>query len=302
MSAITTGNHPKALWPGVHAWFGRVYDEHVEEYTDLFDVQSSERAYEEEVEVTGFGLAPVKSQGTGISYDSESQGYLARYTHVAYGLGYIVTYEELSDNLYEVVSKRRSQALAFSMRQTVENVCANVYNRATTAGYTGGDGVVLGSSAHPTVDGTQSNILSTAADLSEVSLEDLIIQIMGATNSRGLKISLMPRKLIVPRQEWFEANRILKSVLQNDSAQNAINALKATNALPEGICVNHYLTDQDAFFIRTNCPNGMTMFWREKPNFAMDNDFTTSNALAKVYARFVPFWTDWRAMYMSAGA
>ena len=299
---ITTGNHPKALWPGIKAWFGRVYDEHQEEFPALFDMDTSDRAYEEDVEVTGFGLAPVKAEGGGVSYDSEVQGYVARYTHVAYSMGYICTYEELKDNLYEVVSKRRAQALAFSARQTKENVHANVYNRAFNSAYTGGDGKELLATDHPTVAGTASNELSVAADMSEASIEDLIIQIMGATNSRGLKISLMPQSLLVPRQLWFEANRILKSTLQNDTANNAVNVLRATNALPQGIKVNHYFTDTDAWFIRTNAPRGMIRYQREEYSFDQDNDFDTKNAKSAFYERYSAGWTDWRGLYGSAGA
>lgn len=299
---ITTGNHPKALWPGIKAWFGRVYDEHKTEYTDLFDVESSDKNYEEDVQVTGFGLAPVKTEGAAIAYDSETQGYTARYVHVAYAMGYIVTQEELDDNLYETVSRRRAQALAFSFRQTRENVGANVYNRAFSNSYTFGDGKELLATDHPSLAGNWSNELATPADLSEASLEDLIVQIMGATNERGLKISLMPRSLIVPRQLWFEANRILKSTLQNDTAANAVNVLKATNALPEGIKVNHYLTDADAWFIRTNAPRGMIHYERKIMPFEQDNDFDTYNAKAKKYERYSFGCTDPRAVYGSAGA
>lgn len=299
---ITTGNIPKALWPGVQAWFGRYYDEYPKEYTDLFEVQTSDKAYEEIVEVTGFGLAPVKPQGSGIEYDSETQQTVARFTHVAYALGFIVTWEEQRDNQYEKVARTRSQALAFSMRQTKEVVAANVYNRAFTSGYTGGDGVVLGSASHPTVSGAQSNILSTAADLSEASLEDLCIQIAGAQNGRGLTIALQPRSLIVPRQLWFEANRIIKSVLQNDTANNAINALKATNAIPEGIKVNHYLTDTDAWFVRTNCPESMILFDRDPLMFEQDNDGDTKNIKYNAYERYVPKWGDFRGLFCTGGA
>lgn len=302
MAVITTGNHPKALWPGIRAWWGRQYDEHKVEYTDLFDVETSEQAYEEDVQVTGFGLAPVKPEGQSISYDSETQGYVSRYTHVAYALGYICTFEELRDNLYEVVSKRRARANAFSMRQTKENVAANVYNRAFDSNYTGGDATELIATTHTTSSGNQSNHLTTAADLSEASLEDLLIQVMGATNDRGLKISLMPRSLIVPRQLWFEANRILKSTLQNDSANNAVNVLRATNALPEGIKVNHYFTDTDAFFVRTNVPQGMLCFDRDRIPLEQDNDFDTKNAKAASYERYSFGWTDWRGVYGSPGA
>ena len=299
---ITTGNHPKALWPGIKAWWGRVYNEHVMEYPDLFQDDTSERSYEEDVQVTGFGLAPVKAEAASTTYDSESQGYVSRYTHVAYSLGYIVTYEELKDNLYEMVSKRRSQALAFSMRQNKETVAATVYPRAFDSNFTGGDSKELLATDHSTLSGDQSNELATAADLSEASIEDLIIQIMGATNERGLKISLMPICLNVPRQLWFEANRILQSVLQNDTANNAVNVLKSTNALPQGIKVNHYFTDQDAWFVRTNAPRGMIHYAREAASFTQDNDFDTSNAKAKSYERYSFKWTDWRGLYGAPGA
>lgn len=299
---ITTGNHPKALWPGIKAWYGRNYDEHDEEWSKCFTIEGSEKNYEEDVEATGFGLAPVKSQGSSVQYDSETQGDVSRYTHVAYALGYIVTREELDDNLYEMVSKRRAQALAFSMRQTKENVHANIFNRAFNSSYTGGDGKELLATDHPTKDGTQSNELSTAADLSEASLEDLIIQIMGAKNSRGLKISLMPKALLVPRQLWFEANRIMKSTLQNDTANNAVNVLKATNAIPEGVYVNHYFTDADAWFVKTNAPRGLMHFDRVANEFSTDNDFDTLNAKAKAYERYSAGWTDFRGLYGSPGA
>ena len=302
MSVITTGNHPKALWPGIKSWWGRQYNEHPLECMDLFDFEGSDKAYEEDVEVTGFGLAPVKSEGGGIRFDSETQGTINRAIHVAYALGYIVTYEELKDNLYEIVSKRRAQANAFSMRQTKENVYANVYNRGFNSSYTFGDGVELLSTLHPTVNGNQSNELAVAADLSEASLEDLCIQIMLATNSRGLKISLMPRTLHVHPNNWFEANRILKSVLQNDSANNAQNVLKSTNAIPGGIKVNHYFTDTDAFFIRTNAPRGMLGYQREAISFDQDNDFDTKNAKSAAYERYSASIGDWRGIYGSPGA
>ena len=226
MAVITTGNHPKALWPGIKSFWGRQYNEHPMECMDLFDWDTSQQSYEEDVEVTGFGLAPVKSEGGSISFDSETQGVVNRTTNVAYALGYIVTYEELRDNLYETVSKRRAQANAFSMRQTKENVAANVYNRAFDTNYTFGDGEVLIANSHPTVNGTQSNILSVNADISEAALEDMNIQIMQAKNSRGLNISLIGESLHVSVSDWYEANRILKSALQNDSANNAANVLR----------------------------------------------------------------------------
>lgn len=301
MATITTGAHPKALWPGIKEWWGRSYDEHQEEWVDLFDRETSDKAYEEDVEITGFGLAPVKPQGTSINYDVESQGAVTRYTHVAYALGYQVTFEELRDNLYEVVSKRRAKQLAFSFRQTKENVAANVYNRAFTAGYTGGDGVVLCSASHPTTTGNQSNVLTTAADLSEAALEDLTIQVMQAQNNKGLRISLMPQSLHVPVQLYYEANRILKSVLQNDTANNAINVLKATNVFPKGIKLNHYFTSATAFFIRTNAPTAMKYYERDAIMFDTDNDFDSKNAKAASYERYSLGWSDWRGVFATQG-
>lgn len=302
MSVITTGNHPKAKWPGVKAWFGHAYGKHPDEYSQIFDASDSNKSYEERVELTGFGLAPVKAQGASVSYDTESQGSTSRLTNVTYALGYVVTMEELMDNLYEAVSKNRATALAFSMKQTKEIVHANVLNRATTSGYNGGDGVVLASASHPTLSGNQSNILSVAADLSESALEDMLIQIMAAQNNRGRQINLMGEKLIVHRNNWFEANRILKSSLQNDTANNAVNALKVTNALPGGIVMNHYLTDADAWGIKTNCPEGLISQIRMALEFDKDNDFNTKNALASAVERYTVGWVDWRSLFWSAGA
>jgi len=301
MAVITTGAHPKALWPGIKEWWGRSYAEHKEEYVDLFEMETSDKAYEEDVEISGFGLAPVKPQGTAIDYDTESQQTVTRYTHVAYALGYIVTFEELRDDLYEVVGKRRAKQLAFSMRQTKENVGANVYNRAFNATFTGGDATTLISTSHPTLAGNQSNQLTTAADLSEAAIEDLCIQIMQALNSRGLKISLMPQSLHIPVQSWYEANRILKSVLQNDTANNAINVLKAENQFPKGIKMNHYFTSATAWFIRTNAPGSMKWYTRDGIMFDQDNDFDTKNAKAACYERYSAGWSDWRGLFGTAG-
>lgn len=300
-AVITTGSHPKALWPGIHAWWGRKYAEHIPEYVDLFDRETSDKAYEEDVEITGFGLMPVKNEGTATVYDTETQGAVSRYSHVPYSLGYIVTYEELRDNLYEQVSKRRAAALAFSARQTVENICANVYNRAFTSGFNGGDGTTLIATNHPTVAGNQSNQLTNPADISEAAIEDLCIQIMGTQNNRGLLISNLPQSLHIPRSLWFEANRILKSVLQNDTANNAINVLKASGEFPKGIKLNHYFISQTAWFVRTNIPNGMQYFEREAPSFDIDNDFDTKNAKAAMYMRFSSYWTDFRQLWGTPG-
>jgi hypothetical protein len=295
---ITTASHPKALWPGIKAWWGQVYDEHKEEYSQLFDSDTSSMNYEEDVQLTGFGLAPVKSEGSGVAYDSEIQGFTTRYTHIAYALGYIVTKEELDDNLYEQVSRRRAAALAMSFRQTKENVGANIYNRAFNGTYLGGDGVALCSTSHPnTSGGTFANKPSVDADLSEASLEDALTAIMGFQNDRGLLINVMPKSIVVARQNWWNANRILKSAYTPSTANNAVNVLVATNALPEGIVMNHYLTSPNAWFVRTNIQNGLKYYSRVGIQFDQDNDFDTMNAKAKGYERYSFGWTDPRAIY-----
>jgi hypothetical protein len=302
MAVITSGNHPKALWPGVKEWFGLSYKEHPLEFKKVFKTETSDKSYEEVVESSGFGLAPVKSEGSSISYDSHTQGPTTRYTNVVYGLGYIVTREEIEDNKYAEVSKGRSRALARSMRQTKEVVMANIFNRAFDSNYVGGDGLELISTAHVTVNGTQSNELSTAADLSQASLEDLGIQIMNATDTRGLRIALMPRQLIVSPSDAFNAERILKSTLQSDNAENAINAIKSRGVFPDGVMVWHYLTDTDAWFVKTDLNDGLKYFERRGVEFGKDNDFDTENAKAKATMRFTGGWDEWRAIYGSEGA
>ena len=301
---ITTGSHPKALWPGIKAWWGQTYNEHKVEYTDLFDTDTSQKNYEEDVQLSGFGLVPTKAQGAGVTYDSEIQGYVTRYTHVAYALGYIVTREELDDNLYEQISRGRSAALALSFRQTKENVAANIYNRAFTSGYVGGDGVVLGSTAHPnTSGGTWANRPSVDADLSEASLEDAMVAIMGLQNDRGLLISVMPQTLHIARQEVFNAQRILHSKYQPGTANNDINVINAGNYLPGGFKVNHYFTNAHAWFIRNTIPGktGMKYYERIGVMFDQDNDFDTMNAKAKGYERYSFGWTDPRAVWCVNG-
>lgn len=300
---INTGSHPKLLWPGIHETWGQVYDEHPKEYEDLYEVLDSDKAYEQDVQVTPFGLAPIKAEGAPITYDSEVQGPVTTYTHIAYALGYIVTYEELRDNLYEIVATRRAKSNAFSVNQTIENVAAFLYNNAfVTTYFTTADGAALVSTAHVnTTGGTYSNALSPAADLAEASLEDICIQIMGVQNDRGLLVSIMPESLHISRQEWFNANRILKSVLQSNTANNNINVLKATNAFPKGIKMNHYFTSSHAWFVRTNCMNGMQMFWRDRPKFDQDNDFDTKNAKSATYMRFSVGCTDPRSVFGSNG-
>lgn len=299
---ITTGNHPKALWPGIRAWWGRSYNEHGMEWKEFLDAADSDKAYEEDVELTGFGLAGVKQQAEAITFDSESQGTVKRYTHVVYGLGYIVSREELDDNQYEKVSRRRSRALAFSLRQTEETVGANLLNRAFNTSYTGGDGKAMIVSDHPSLAGDWSNVLTVAADLSEAAIEDAAIQIMRFTNSRGLKIAVKPRKLIVSPSDAFNAERIVKTAKTLGTNNNDINAVRSMGVLPDGYCVNHYLTDADAWFIKTDVPNGMMRFNRRAAEFKQDNDFDTENAKAKSTIRFSVGWTDPRGVFGSPGA
>jgi len=303
MTVITTGQIAKLLWPGLNAIWGANYDEHPMEWPDLVDTYSSDMSYEEDQALTGFGLAPIKTQGASVSYDTMGQGPTQRYTHVNYALGFIITEEAQDDNLYEKIGTQRTSSLAFSMRQTKENVVANLYNRAFSSSYVGADGQPLLSTAHPTSGGgTYSNTLATAADMSEASLEDMAVQIMNATNDRGLKIALMGRSLIVPPSLAFEATRILKSSGQNDTANNAINAMRAMGLFPDGVKVNHYLTDTDAWFIRTNAPNGLKLFQRKKAAFAQDGDFDTGNLKYKASERYSTGWTDPRGLYGSPGA
>jgi len=301
--SITTSSFAKALWPGVNSWYGRAYDEIQPKWDKMFDKYTSRKNYEEDVGISGFGLAPIKTEGQSIAYDSERQAFIKRYTHVAYGLGFIVTREMFEDDLYDVVGQRKAKALAFSMRQTKEVVAANVYNRAFTSTYVGGDGKELLATDHPNLSGgTYANELTTAADISEASLEQACIDISRMTNDRGLRIALTPQGLILPPELEFEATRILKSTGQNDTANNATNALRALGKFPKGVIVSPYLTDPDAWFIRTDCPDGMKYFERRADEFDMDNDFDTENAKFKATARYSFGWTDPRALFGSPGA
>ena len=297
--AINTGNFAKALWPGVNKWYGDAYAEHATEYTDLFDTETSRKAYEETMSVSGLGLASVKTQGGSVPYDSMQQGFLTRFNHVVYGLGFVITREMVEDDLYDVIGKQRASALAFSMRQTKEIVGANVYNRAFDSTYTSGDGKEMIASDHPNVaGGTWSNIQS--ADLSEAALEQACIDVMKWENDRGLKIAVMPEKLIVPVDLVFEADRILNTPLRVGTADNDINSLNKMGKFPGGIVSNHYLTDVDAWFVRTNV-KGLKHFERRADDFSMDNDFDTDNAKYKATGRYSFGWDDPRAIYGSAG-
>jgi hypothetical protein len=302
MSVMTRNNFAKALWPGVNAWYGKEYNDWPVQYTDLFDTHKSRRAYEEDVSVSSFGLASVKNEGDGIAYDSEQQGYLTRYNHVTYGLGFIITKEAFDDDLYDIVGERRAKALARSLRQTKEVIGANVYNRAFNSSYTGGDGKELCATDHPNIaGGTWQNELSTAADLSEAALEQAIIDMADWTDDRGIQIAVRPEKLIIPSELVFEAERILMSTGRVATADNDLNALKSMGKF-SGATVNNYLTDADAWFIRTDVQNGMKYWERRADEFTTDNDFDTDNAKFKATARFSFGWTDPKAVFGSPGA
>lgn len=302
MSVINSGSFAKALWPGVNAWYGKAYSEYSVEHTELFETFKSSKAFEEDVGVSSFGLAVVKPEGSSISYDSERQAFITRYSHVVYALGFVITREMVEDDQYAMVGQRKAQGLAFSMRQTKEVVAANVYNRAFNSSYTGGDGKELLATDHPLfAGGTWANELSTAADLSEAALEQAHIDIAGFTNDRGLLIAVKPTKLIVPRQLMFEAKRILAPDGRPGTDTNDVNAMKAMGLAPS-VCVNHYLTDADAWFLRTNVPHGMKHWERRADSFDMDNDFDTENAKYKATARYSFGWTDPRGLFGSPGA
>jgi hypothetical protein len=302
MSVINSGSFAKALWPGVNAWYGRAYDQYPEEYTKLFTKQTSTKAFEEDVGVSSFGLAVQKSEGAPISYDSERQGFITRYQHAVYALGFIITREMMEDDQYDIIGKRKAEGLAFSMRQTKEVLGANVYNRAFNSLYTGGDGVSLINASHPNIKGgTWSNQIATAADLSEAALEQACIDIAGFTNDAGLLIAVRPEKLVIPRQLIFEAKRILGTEGRVGTDNNDLNAIKTLGSIPT-VVTNHFLTDTDAWFIGTNVQNGMKYMERRADSFDMDNDWDTENAKFKATARYSFGWTDPRALYGSQGA
>lgn len=303
MGTITTGSFAKALWPGINKWYGMKYNEYKPEWPEIFDKFTSSKPFEEEVGVTGYGLAQVKNEGASIAYDDMEQGFISRYTHITYALGFIITQEMFDDNLYSEIGLRRAQSLAFSIRQTKEVVAANVLNRAYNASYTGGDGVELCSAVHRNKSGgTWANELATAADLSDTALEQACIDIAGFTNDRGLTIKVLPKKLLIPPELEFEAARILKSIQQPGTANNDINAIRVLGKIPQGYSVNHFLTDADAFFIKTDVTDGLKLFQRKPMAFGTDNDFDTTNAKFKSSERYSVGWSDPRGIFGSPGA
>lgn len=302
MAVTTTGAHPKALWPGVNAFFGKSYADKPMLCDIIFDRQKSDKAYEEYVEETGYGLAPVKPEAGAISYDTDRQGYTARLVNVTYGLGAAISQEAIEDNQYEKVGKAKARKLKRSMRQTKETVAANIFNRAFDPTFTGGDGSPLIATDHDTMDGTQANQLAVAADLSEASLEDHLTLVRQMTDSRGLRIQLKGTHLIVPPELEFVAYRILESAGQSGTANNDVNAIKGLGLLPGKVVVWDFLTDPDAFFIKTDADVGLIRQQRRKLALQQDNDFDTSNALMKATERYAFGWADWRGIVGSPGA
>lgn len=297
---ITRSAHPDALWPGVKRWFGLNYEKEPATWSKIFEKLSSNKYQERMAEGTTFGLAPSKTEAAPIQYDSDSEGYVAIFQHVVYGLGYIVTEEELEDNLYEEVSQSRSANLAWSMRTTAEFVHANVLNRGFDGAYPIGDGQPLFSASHPTLSGSQSNLL-TAADFSEAAMEDATKAVWRLQNNRGFPINGGIKRIVINPEDAFTTTRVLNSVLRSGTNNNDINALNAMGIVPD-VVVNKYLTDTDSWYVQTDIPNGLVSFWRREVSLSKDNDFDTENAKAKATMRFAAGAADWRAVMGNAGA
>jgi len=301
--AISRAQLVKELEPGLNALFGLEYKRYENEAAQIFDSESSDRAFEEEVMLSGFGTADVKPEGSGVQYDDAQETYTARYTMETVALAFALTEEAIEDNLYDRISSRYTKALARSMATSKQVKGANVLINATaSSGYTGGDGVVLVSSAHPTLNGNQSNRPTTYSDLSETSLEQALIDIAGYQDERGLKIAAQGMKMIIPKELEFTAERILKSQGRVGTADNDINAIKSMGMVPQGYTVNHYLTDTDAWFVKTDVPNGLKHFVRAPLKTAMEGDFDTGNVRYKARERYSFGWSDWRGIYGNTGA
>lgn len=303
MSVITSSSFAKLLWPGLNSIYGKAYNDYPAEWDKLFEHNKSDRAYEEDLGLSSFGLASVKNEGAPITFDSERQGFTSRYNHVVYALGFIITREIYEDDQYGKVGAQKAKALARSMRQTKEINGANVYNRAFSgSGYLGGDGKTLIATDHPNVaGGSFSNQIATAADLSEAALEQAVIDIAGFRDDRGLLIAAQADKLVIPYQQQFEVKRILGADGRVGTDLNDPNVLKDMGIF-RNVITNHYLTDPDAWFILTNIKDGLKYFERRGDAFEMDNDFDTENAKFKATARYSFGWSDPRAIYGSAGA
>jgi hypothetical protein len=300
--AISRSQLVKELEPGLNALFGMEYKNYENEHAEIYDTETSDRAFEEEVMLSGFGEAPVKTEGAGVAFDNAQEVYTARYTHETIALAFSLTEEAVEDNLYDRLSARYTKALARSMATTKQIKAADVLNNAFNTSI-GGDGVALCSTAHPTIGGANlSNTLTTAADLSETSLEQSLIDIAAFTDERGLKIAVQGLKLIIPKELQFTADRILKSTLRVGTADNDVNAIRNMGMIPQGYSVNHYLTDPDAFFIKTDAPNGMKMFQRVGISTGFEGDFETGNVRYKARERYSFGFSDPRGIYGSPGA
>jgi len=299
--AISRAQLVKELEPGLNALFGMEYDNYENEHEAIYDIEKSDRAFEEEVMLSGFGEAPVKTEGAGVQYDDAQEVFTARYTHETIALAFALTEEAIEDNLYDKLSVRYTKALARSMSQTKQIKSASILNNGFTTAI-GGDGVPLFSSNHPTIGGPNlRNQLAVAADLNETSIEQSLIDISKFTDERGLKIAINGVRLIIPKELVFVAERLMKSTLRPGTADNDINAVKNMGMIPQGYTVNHFLTDPEAFFIKTDAPNGMKMFNRIAIKTAFEGDFDTGNVRYKARERYSFGFSDPRGMFGSPG-
>ncbi len=301
--AISRAQLLKELLPGLNALFGLEYKRYGEEHKEIFETESSERSFEEETKLSGFSAAPVKNEGSAIAYDNAQEAFTARYNHETIALGFSLTEEAVEDNLYASLSSRYTKALARAMSYTKQTKAAAVLNNGFSANYPGGDGVALFSASHPLVSGgVNSNIPSTAADLNETSLEAAVIQIAAWTDERGLLIAAKPKKLILPPALMFVATRLLDTELRVGTADNDINALKQMGTVSGGYTVNHFLTDNNAWFLTTDVPNGLMHFERTALVTSMDGDFDTGNVRYKARERYSFGWCDPLGMWGSSGS
>jgi hypothetical protein len=301
--AISRSQLLKELLPGLNALFGLEYARYGEEHKELYEIESSERSFEEETKLSGFSAAPVKNEGGAISYDNAQEAWTTRYSHETIALGFSITEEAIEDNLYDSLSARYTKALARAMAYTKQVKGASVLNNGFSSSYTGGDGQSLFSTAHPLVSGgTNSNTFSTEADLNETSLEAAVIQIAAWTDERGLLIAAKPKKLVVPPSLMFVATRLLETKLRVGTTNNDISAINNNGTIPEGYTVNHFLTDVNAWFLLTDVPNGMKMFERTPLQNSMDGDFDTGNVRYKSRERYSFGWSDPLGAFGSSGS
>ena len=301
--AISRSQLLKELLPGLNALFGLEYARYGEEHKELYEIESSERSFEEETKLSGFSAAPVKNEGGAISYDNAQEAWTTRYSHETIALGFSISEEAIEDNLYDSLSARYTKALARAMAYTKQVKGASVLNNGFSSSYTGGDGQSLFSTAHPLVSGgTNSNTFSTEADLNETSLEAAVIQIAAWTDERGLLIAAKPKKLVVPPSLMFVATRLLETKLRVGTTNNDISAINNNGTIPEGYTVNHFLTDVNAWFLLTDVPNGMKMFERTPLQNSMDGDFDTGNVRYKSRERYSFGWSDPLGAFGSSGS